>query len=159
MEKITSFTIDHIKLVPGVYVSRIDYVEGRPVTTFDLRMTSPNDEPVMNTAEVHTIEHLAATFLRNHTEYGNKTIYFGPMGCRTGFYLLLAGAYESKDIVPLVKEMFVFIRDFKGEVPGASPKDCGNYLDMNLPMSNYLADRYLKNVLNEITREQLIYPE
>ena len=159
MEKIASFTIDHIKLVPGVYVSRIDYVEGRPVTTFDLRMTSPNDEPVMNTAEVHTIEHLAATFLRNHTEYGNKTIYFGPMGCRTGFYLLLAGAYESKDIVPLVKEMFVFIRDFKGEVPGASPKDCGNYLDMNLPMANYLADRYLKNVLNEITREQLIYPE
>lgn len=159
MEKITSFTIDHIKLVPGVYVSRIDYVEGRPVTTFDLRMTSPNDEPVMNTAEVHTIEHLAATFLRNHTEYGNKTIYFGPMGCRTGFYLLLAGAYESKDIVPLVKEMFVFIRDFKGEVPGASPKDCGNYLDMNLPMANYLADRYLKNVLNEITLEQLIYPE
>ncbi|MCI8939423.1 MAG: S-ribosylhomocysteine lyase [Dorea sp.] len=159
MEKITSFTIDHIKLVPGVYVSRIDYVEGRPVTTFDLRMTSPNDEPVMNTAEVHTIEHLAATFLRNHAEYGNKTIYFGPMGCRTGFYLLLAGAYESKDIVPLVKEMFVFIRDFKGEVPGASPKDCGNYLDMNLPMANYLADRYVKNVLNEITREQLIYPE
>lgn len=159
MEKITSFTIDHIKLVPGVYVSRIDYVEGRPVTTFDLRMTSPNDEPVMNTAEVHTIEHLAATFLRNHAEYGNKTIYFGPMGCRTGFYLLLAGAYESKDIVPLVKEMFVFIRDFKGEVPGASPKDCGNYLDMNLPMANYLADRYVKNVLNEITREQLLYPE
>lgn len=159
MEKIASFTVDHLRLVPGVYVSRVDDVAGNPVTTFDLRMTSPNDEPVMNTAEVHTIEHLAATFLRNHTEYGNKTIYFGPMGCRTGFYLLLAGAYESKDIVPLVKEMFVFIRDFKGEVPGASPKDCGNYLDMNLPMANYLADRYLKNVLNEITREQLIYPE
>lgn len=159
MEKITSFTIDHIKLVPGVYVSRIDYVEGHPVTTFDLRMTSPNDEPVMNTAEVHTIEHLAATFLRNHAEYGNKTIYFGPMGCRTGFYLLLAGKYESRDIVPLMKEMFTFIRDFKGEVPGASPKDCGNYLDMNLPMANYLADRYLKNVLDGITGEQLIYPE
>ena len=157
MEKITSFTIDHIKLVPGVYVSRIDYVEGHPVTTFDLRMTSPNDEPVMNTAEVHTIEHLAATFLRNHAEYGNKTIYFGPMGCRTGFYLLLAGEYESKDIVPLMKEMFTFIRDFKDEVPGASPKDCGNYLDMNLPMANYLADRYLKNVLNEITEAQLVY--
>ena len=159
MEKITSFTIDHIKLVPGVYVSRIDYVEGRPVTTFDLRMTSPNDEPVMNTAEVHTIEHLAATFLRNNAEYGDKTIYFGPMGCRTGFYLLLAGEYESKDIVPLMREMFTFIRDFKEEVPGASPKDCGNYLDMNLPMANYLADRYLKNVLNEITEEQLIYPQ
>ncbi len=158
MEKITSFTIDHIKLVPGVYVSRIDYVKGNPVTTFDLRMTSPNDEPVMNTAEVHTIEHLAATFLRNHAEYGDKTIYFGPMGCRTGFYLLLAGEYESKDIVPLMKEMFTFIRDFKDEVPGASPKDCGNYLDMNLPMANYLADRYLKNVLNEITEAQLVYP-
>ncbi len=159
MEKITSFTIDHIKLAPGVYVSRIDYVEGRPVTTFDLRMTNPNEEPVMNTAEVHTIEHLAATFLRNHAEYGDKTIYFGPMGCRTGFYLLLAGEYASKDIIPLMKEMFTFIRDFKDEVPGASPKDCGNYLDMNLPMANYLADRYLKNVLNEITEEQLIYPE
>ncbi len=158
MEKITSFTIDHIKMVPGVYVSRIDYVKGNPVTTFDLRMTSPNDEPVMNTAEVHTIEHLAATFLRNHAEYGDKTIYFGPMGCRTGFYLLLAGEYESKDIVPLIKELFIFIRDFKDNVPGASPKDCGNYLDMNLPMANYLADRYLKNVLNEITETQLVYP-
>ena len=126
MEKITSFTIDHIKLVPGVYVSRIDYVKGNPVTTFDLRMTSPNDEPVMNTAEVHTIEHLAATFLRNHAEYGDKTIYFGPMGCRTGFYLLLAGEYESKDIVPLMKEMFTFIRDFKDEVQGDSPKESGN---------------------------------
>lgn len=158
MEKITSFTIDHIKLVPGVYVSRIDYVKGNPVTTFDLRMTSPNDEPVMNTAEVHTIEHLAATFLRNHAEYGDKTIYFGPMGCRTGFYLLLAGEYESKDIVPLMREMFTFIRDFKDEVPGASPKDCGNYLDMNLPMANYLADRYLKNVLDGIAEAQLVYP-
>lgn len=159
MEKITSFTIDHIKLVPGVYVSRIDYVEGHPVTTFDLRMTSPNDEPVMNTAEVHTIEHLAATFLRNHAEYKDKTIYFGPMGCRTGFYLLLAGEYESKDIVPLMTEMFTFIRNFEGEIPGAAPKDCGNYLDMNLPMAKYLADKYLKNVLTDITEVQLIYPE
>ena len=158
MEKITSFTIDHIRLVPGVYVSRIDYVEGNPVTTFDLRMTNPNEEPVMNTAEVHTIEHLAATFLRNHAQYKDKTIYFGPMGCRTGFYLLLAGKYESKDIVPLMKEMFTFIRDFEGEVPGASAKDCGNYLDMNLPMAKYLADKYLKQVLDDISEAQLIYP-
>lgn len=159
MEKITSFTIDHIKLVPGVYVSRIDYVEGNPVTTFDLRMTNPNEEPVMNTAEVHTIEHLAATFLRNHAEYKDKTIYFGPMGCRTGFYLLLAGSYESKDIVPLMKELFTFIRDFEGEVPGASAKDCGNYLDMNLPMAKYLAGKYLTQVLENISKAQLIYPE
>ncbi len=159
MEKITSFTIDHLKLVPGVYVSRIDYVEGHPVTTFDLRLTSPNDEPVMNTAEMHTIEHLAATFLRNHAEYGSKTIYFGPMGCRTGFYLLLAGEYTSGDIVPLMKEMFTFIAEFKGDVPGASAKDCGNYLDMNLPMTNYLARKYLREVLNDISEKQLIYPD
>lgn len=159
MEKITSFTIDHLKLVPGVYVSRIDYVEGHPVTTFDLRLTSPNDEPVMNTAEMHTIEHLAATFLRNHAEYGSRTIYFGPMGCRTGFYLLLAGEYTSQDIVPLMKEMFTFIAEFQGDVPGASAKDCGNYLDMNLPMANYLARKYLREVLNDISEKQLTYPE
>ena len=159
MEKITSFTIDHIKLTPGVYVSRIDYVAGHPITTFDLRMTSPNDEPVMNTAEMHTVEHLAATFLRNHAEYKDKTIYFGPMGCRTGFYLLLAGKYESKDIVPLMVEMFDFIANFHDEVPGASAKDCGNYLDMNLPMARYIAKKYLDEVLTGITEKQLVYPE
>ena len=159
MEKIASFTIDHIRLIPGVYVSRKDSVGDSVITTFDLRMTSPNDEPVMNTAEVHTIEHLAATFLRNHPVYGDKTIYFGPMGCRTGFYLLLAGDLTSKEIVPLMIEMFEFIRDFKDEVPGASPKDCGNYLDMNLPMANYLAKRYLDNVLYNIDDSRLVYPE
>ena len=159
MEKITSFTIDHIKLIPGVYVSRVDYVAGNPITTFDLRMTSPNDEPVMNTAEMHTVEHLAATFLRNHTEYKDKTIYFGPMGCRTGFYLLLAGEYESKDIIPLMKEMFDFIAKFDDEVPGASAKDCGNYLDMNLPMARYIAKKYYVEVLDNITEDRLVYPE
>ena len=159
MEKIASFTIDHIKLEPGVYVSRKDTVGAEVITTFDLRMTSPNDEPVMNTAEMHTIEHLAATFLRNHAVYGSKTIYFGPMGCRTGFYLLLAGDYESLDIVDLMVEMFTFIRDFKGEVPGASAKDCGNYLDMNLGMANYLAKKYLDEVLIDIKPERLVYPE
>ena len=159
MEKIASFTIDHIKLQPGVYVSRKDYIGDEVITTFDLRMTSPNEEPVMNTAEMHTIEHLAATFLRNHKEYGTKTVYFGPMGCRTGFYLLLAGDYESLDIVDLMVEMFTFIRDFKGEVPGASAKDCGNYLDMNLGMANYLAKKYLDEVLIDIKPERLVYPE
>lgn len=120
--KITSFTIDHIKLQPGIYVSRKDPVGGSMITTFDIRMTSPNEEPVMNTAELHTIEHLAATFLRNHKEFGSKMIYWGPMGCRTGNYLLLNGDYESKDIVPLMIETFEFIRDFEGEVPGASAK-------------------------------------
>ena len=158
MEKITSFTIDHIKLVPGVYVSRKDTVGNEIITTFDLRMTSPNDEPVMNTAEMHTIEHLAETFLRNHNEIGSKVIYFGPMGCRTGFYLLLAGDYESRDIVELMIELFQFIAEFDGEVPGASAKDCGNYLDMNLPMARYLARKYLDEVLLSITEKQLIYP-
>ena len=159
MEKITSFTIDHLKLLPGVYVSRKDHAGSEIITTFDIRMTRPNFEPVMNTAEMRTIEHLAATFLRNHPVYGSKTIYFGPMGCRTGFYLLLTGDLESKDIVPLMKEMFIFIRDFKDEVPGACAKDCGNYLDMNLPMANWLANRFLNDVLENISDERLVYPE
>lgn len=159
MEKITSFTVDHLRLVPGVYVSRIDYAGKNPVTTFDLRMTKPNCEPVMNTAEIHTIEHLAATFLRNHKEYADKTIYFGPMGCRTGFYLILSGEYKSKDIVPLMIEMYRFMADFEGEVPGAAAKDCGNYLDMNLPMAKYLSKKYLDEVLLSITERQLNYPE
>ncbi|MBD5531934.1 MAG: S-ribosylhomocysteine lyase [Lachnospiraceae bacterium] len=159
MEKITSFTIDHLKLQPGVYVSRKDHVGKETLTTFDLRMTSPNDEPVMNTAEVHTIEHLGATFLRNHAEYKDRVVYFGPMGCRTGFYLILAGDLTSKEIVPLMQEMYEFIRDYKDEVPGASPKDCGNYLDMNLGMANYLAARYLDNVLYQIDDAHLVYPQ
>ena len=159
MQKITSFTIDHLRLVPGVYVSRKDPVGNEIITTFDLRMTSPNDEPVMNTAEMHAIDHLAATFLRNHNDYGSKIIYFGPMGCRTGFYLLLAGNYDSKDIVPLMIELFEFIANFYDEVPGASAKDCGNYLDMNLPMARYLAKKYLNEALLHITEEQLVYPE
>lgn len=159
MKKITSFTIDHIKLLPGLYVSRKDTAGNAIVTTFDIRITNPNEEPVMNTAEIHTIEHLAATFLRNHPVYGEKTLYFGPMGCRTGFYLLLTGDYTSSDILPLMKEMFSFIADYEGEIPGGSAKDCGNYLDMNLPMAKYVAQKYLNNVLDSITEKQLIYPD
>ncbi len=158
MEKIASFTIDHLKLVPGLYVSRVDQVGQETVTTFDIRMTNPNEEPVMNTAEVHTIEHLGATYLRNHPVYKDKTLYFGPMGCRTGFYLLLAGKYESRELVPLMKELFAFIRDYEGEVPGATARDCGNYLDMNLPMARYLAGRYLSQVLEGISQDRLLYP-
>lgn len=159
MEKIASFTIDHLKLLPGIYVSRKDNVGDSVVTTFDIRVTRPNFEPVMNTAEIHTIEHLAATFLRNHKEYGSKTVYFGPMGCRTGFYLLLAGDYKSQDIVELIKEMFVFIRDYHDEVPGASAKDCGNYLDMNLPMANFIANKFIVEVLDNIDDSRLVYPD
>lgn len=161
MEKIASFTINHIKLQPGVYVSRKDKVGEGVVTTFDLRMTSPNEEPVMNTAEVHAIEHLGATFLRNHPEYKDKIVYFGPMGCRTGFYLLLAGDYESRQILPLVTEMYEFIAAYEGEIPGASPMDCGNYLDMNLSMANYWARRYLKVLKNidSFPESRLTYPQ
>lgn len=159
MKKIASFTVNHIDLLRGIYVSRKDYCGDDCITTFDIRMKEPNREPVINTAELHTIEHLGATYLRNDPELSEKIVYFGPMGCRTGFYLLLAGDYESEDIVPLMKKMFSFIAEFEGEVPGASPKDCGNYLDMNLPMAKYLAERYLKEVLEGITKERLVYPE
>lgn len=159
MEKIASFTINHIALEPGVYVSRKDHIGKGTVTTFDLRITSPNDEPVMNTAEVHTIEHLGATFLRNDPQWQDKIVYFGPMGCRTGFYLILAGDLESKDIVELVTAMFEFVRDFEGEIPGASPRDCGNYLDMNLNMAHYIAKQYLGRTLYGIDEAHLIYPE
>lgn len=159
MEKIASFTINHLVLEPGVYVSRKDRFGETVITTFDLRMTAPNREPVMNTAEVHTIEHLGATFLRNHPIFRDKTVYFGPMGCRTGFYMLLEGNYNSSEVVPLVTSMFEFIRDFRGEVPGAAPSDCGNYLDQNLGMANWLAARYLENTLYGIDDAHLIYPD
>lgn len=159
MEKIASFTINHLDLKTGVYVSRKDILGEHTITTFDLRMTAPNKEPVMNTAEMHAIEHLAATYLRNHKDWGDKIIYFGPMGCRTGFYLLLAGDLSSKDILPLLTELFEFVRDFKDEVPGASAKDCGNYLDMNLPMANWLANRYLEETLYVIDESRLVYPD
>ena len=159
MEKIPSFTINHLKLLPGVYVSRRDVSGDTHVTTFDIRITRPNHEPVMNTAEIHTIEHLGATFLRNHKLYKDLVLYFGPMGCRTGFYLLLTGDFESRDIVPLITRMFEFIRDFEGDVPGAAARDCGNYLDMNLPMTRFLAGRYLDEVLRDIAEERLIYPD
>ncbi|MGX8686952.1 MAG: S-ribosylhomocysteine lyase [bacterium] len=159
MEKITSFTINHLVLEPGIYVSRKDHYGDTVITTFDVRMTQPNREPVMNTAEIHTIEHLGATYLRNHPDFKDRTVYFGPMGCRTGFYVLLAGDLESRDIVPLMTGMYEFIRDFEGSVPGAAARDCGNYLDQNLPMARWLADRFLKNTLYGIDESHLVYPE
>lgn len=159
MEKIASFTVNHLTLLPGIYVSRKDQVGKETITTFDLRMTRPNAEPVLNTAEIHTLEHLGATFLRNHNEYKDKVIYFGPMGCRTGFYLILAGDYASKDIVPLITELFAFMKDFEGEVPGAAARDCGNYLDMNLNMAKFVAKRYYEEILLNLSEEHLIYPD
>jgi S-ribosylhomocysteine lyase len=159
MKQIASFTIDHMKLLPGVYVSRKDKIGSETITTFDIRITRPNYEPVMNTGEVHTVEHLAATYLRNHKDYADKTVYFGPMGCRTGFYLLLGGDYESKDIVPLLTEMFEFIRDFNGDIPGATAVNCGNYSDMNQGVAKNYAKKFLDEILYHIDEEHLIYPE
>ena len=158
MKPIASFTVDHLRLLPGIYVSRRDKAGGEVITTFDIRMTRPNFEPVMNTAEIHAIEHLGATYLRNREDFGEQILYFGPMGCRTGFYLLLAGNYESRDIVELITGMFEFIRDYEGEIPGASAVCCGNYLDMNLPMARLIARRYLNEVLTDINESRLIYP-
>ena len=158
MEKITSFSMDHIRVQPGLCVARKDRVGSETVTTFDLRLTKPNEEPVLNTAEVHTIEHLAATFLRNEPSWKDRVLYFGPMGCRTGFYLLLAGDLTAPEVLPLVTECFRFVRDYRGEVPGACAKDCGNYLDMNLPMANYWGRRYV-SLLETITPDRLTYPE
>lgn len=159
MEKIASFTINHLKLEPGIYVSRKDKIGAETLTTFDIRMTAPNREPVMNTAELHTIEHLGATFLRNNASWKDRVVYFGPMGCRTGCYLILAGDLDSRDIVELMKEMFIFIRDFEGDIPGAKASECGNYLDQNLGMAHYLANRFLTGTLDNIDEAHLTYPE
>ena len=158
MEKIASFTVNHLTLEPGLYVSRKDRMGAETVTTFDLRMTAPNREPVMNTAEIHTIEHLGATYLRNDPDWKDRTVYFGPMGCRTGFYLLLAGDLEPRDVEELVQAMFRFIRDYEGPVPGAAARDCGNYLDMNLPMAKLLAGRYLEKTLLRLDEAHICYP-
>ena len=159
MEKITSFTIDHLRLQTGLYVSRVDCAGQEKITTFDIRMTRPNTEPVMDTAAVHAIEHLGATYLRNDPQWKERVLYFGPMGCRTGFYLLLAGQYESRDVLPLVDGMFRFIAGYEGEIPGASAKDCGNYLDMNLPMARYHAEKYIREVLDHPAQDRLVYPD
>lgn len=159
MDRIASFSVNHLLLEPGVYVSRVDRdpASGAAVTTFDLRLTSPNDEPVMNTAECHTIEHLGATFLRNHAVWSPRVVYFGPMGCRTGFYLVVFGEVTSEEIVPLVRELFEFVRDFEGEIPGATAIECGNYLDQNLPMARWLANRYLTRDLAHMDVDHLCY--
>ena len=159
MEKIASFTIDHLRLQTGLYVSRVDCAGQEKITTFDIRMTRPNAEPVMDTAAVHAIEHLGATYLRNEPQWKDRVLYFGPMGCRTGFYLLLAGEYKSADVLPLMDGMFRFIAAFEGEIPGASAKDCGNYLDMNLPMARYHAEKYIREVLDQPAQDRLVYPD
>ena len=155
MRKIPSFTVDHMKLQPGVYVSRKDKVGDQVVTTFDLRVTAPNKEPVMGTAEIHTIEHIAATYLRNDIDWGHQILYFGPMGCRTGFYLIVVGDYTSEDIIGLVEDCFRYVATFHGPIPGASAVECGNYLDLNLPMARYWGAHYWK-ILH--TRAQTVYP-
>jgi S-ribosylhomocysteine lyase len=159
MEKIASFTVNHIDLLRGIYVSRKDYIGKEIITTFDLRWKRPNIDKVMGTAEMHAIEHLGATFLRNHEKEKDNIIYFGPMGCRTGFYLLMKGDLESKNVVELIKELLIFVKDFEGEIPGASPRDCGNCEDMDLNLAKYEATKYLEEVIFNIGEENLNYPK
>lgn len=158
MEKIPSFTIDHLRLLRGIYVSRKDEVGGETVTTFDIRMKEPGREPVLGQGAIHTIEHLAATFLRNHPAWAEKIVYWGPMGCLTGNYLLMKGDLSSFDILPLMIETFSFIASYEGEIPGASARDCGNYLLHDLPMARYESDKYLREVLLMAGEENLNYP-
>ena len=158
MEKIPSFTIDHIRLERGIYVSRQDNVGGEVVTTFDVRMKEPNREPVLSPSAIHTIEHLAATFLRNHPVWADRIIYWGPMGCLTGNYLIVKGDLTSADVLPLVRETFAFVAAYDGEVPGATARDCGNYLLMNLPEARWEARKYLTEVLENISDKNLNYP-
>ena len=159
MEKIASFTVDHLTLEPGLYVSRIDRdpATGAVVTTFDIRLVAPNREPVMNTAEVHTIEHLGATYVRNDPAWTSRVVYFGPMGCRTGFYLVVFGEVTSREVLPLVRGLFKFVADFEGDIPGAAPEECGNYLDQNLPAARWWARRYLTQTLEVIDDAHLAY--
>ena len=158
MDKIPSFTINHEALLRGIYVSRKDNVGNETITTFDIRMKEPNREPVLHNGAIHTIEHLAATYLRNDAEWKERIIYWGPMGCLTGNYLLLKGDVESKDIIELMKRTFKFVADFEGDIPGAAAKDCGNYLLHDLPMAKYEAAKYLHEVLENIKEENLVYP-
>ena len=158
MEKIASFTVDHIHLLPGVYVSRKDKVGEETVTSFDLRFTRPNVEPAMETAPMHAIEHLAATFLRNDAEWKERILYFGPMGCRTGFYLLLKGDLESQDIQEHLRSCFSIIAGFVGEIPGATEHDCGNFRDMNLPVAKWWSKKYCQDVLQHLSYENTHYP-
>lgn len=157
MEKIASFKVNHLILLPGLYVSRKDLVSDSVVTTFDMRVTRPNLEPVMDTGSIHTFEHIGATFLRNDKEWKNRIIYFGPMGCRTGFYLIISGDLESKDVLDLVKKMVKYVIDFNGNIPGATPKDCGNYSDMNLSGAKSFAIKYYKEVLENVEESRLKY--
>ena len=159
MDKIASFTVNHLDLLTGIYVSRKDHLESDTITTFDLRFTRPNVEPVMDTAAIHALEHLGATFLRNDPEWKDKTIYFGPMGCRTGFYVIFQGALKSENIVDVLRRMIDFVLNFEGTIPGASARDCGNYLDLNLSMAKYFAKKYKTEVLENLSAERMNYPE
>lgn len=160
MKKIDSFTVNHLKLLRGIYVSRKDYLKGGDViTTFDIRMKEPNKEPAIGQAAIHTMEHLAATFLRNHPTWGDRIIYWGPMGCCTGNYLLVQGDLKPTDILPLMVETFSFISDFEGDIPGANAHDCGNYMLNNLPMAKWEARKYLIEVLNNMKAANIAYPE
>ena len=159
MERIASFSVNHEKMSRGIFVSRVDTIGENNITTFDVRLKLPNREPVLNIAEMHTMEHLGATYLRNHVKWNDEVIYWGPMGCRTGFYVILKGKLTSSEIIDLMKDTFQFMSEFQGDIPGATAIECGNYLDQNLPMANYEAKKYLQETLMNLKEENPNYPE
>ncbi len=159
MDKIPSFTIDHTLLKRGIYISRKDVIGDSVVTTFDIRMKEPNREPALHPGALHTIEHLAATYLRNDPEWKERIVYWGPMGCLTGNYLLLSGDYAPQDIVQLMRRTFRFVSEYEGEVPGAAARDCGNWLLHDLPMARWEAKKFLTEVLDNIGEENMVYPK
>lgn len=157
--KVASFTIDHDRLLRGVYVSRKDTVGDSVVTTFDIRLKVPNKEPVIDNPAIHTLEHIMAVYLRGNKQWEDKVIYVGPMGCRTGMYLILKGDLESKNIIELLKDTFKFIIDFNEDIPAATSKECGNYLDHNLYFAKYEAKKFYNEVLLNIKDENMVYPK
>ena len=157
MQKIASFQVNHLNLLPGLYLSRTDRREQCAASTFDLRVTAPNREPVMDVPAIHTIEHLGATFFRN-SKRKDEIIYFGPMGCATGFYLILQGEWDSHQLVFPMVSLMAFIRDYKGDIPGATMKECGNYLYHDLKEAKKVAADYI-DCLNNITSDNLSYPK
>lgn len=149
MDLIPSFSVDHTNLQPGIYISRTDYCGETPITTYDIRMTAPNQEPAVNNAAIHTIEHLVATYLRNNPEWKDNVIYWGPMGCLTGNYLIMKGQYSCDVIRDLMIDAFQYVADYDSEVPGTTPATCGNYLMHDLPMAKWEARRYITRLQNE----------
>ena len=159
MDLIPSFSVDHTKIVPGIFESRVDTLGSETVTTFDVRLKRPNAEPEIAPAAMHTIEHVVATYLRNHPDWKDKLIYWGPMGCLTGFYIIVKGRPAAADMYPIVLKAFRYMSEYEGDVPGATPENCGKYLMHDLPMAKWEAKKYVEYLLSADKSRIFEYPK